>query len=160
LIGDTFFCVEGQPKAVRVARRLVREIGGRFFEIPTEQKSLYHAAAVLASGGVTALISISLELLSKCGLSEREARKVLLPLVNGTVGNIRLAGPAKAYTGPVKRGDAGTIESNLKSLSTIDPEWTRLYLILACRGLELAKRAGVDESVLAPVRALIESPPC
>src|SRR5437764_1481193 len=82
------------------ARRFVKAIGARYFEIPTEQKSLYHAAAVMASGGVTALVSASLEMLAHCGLPEKEARRVLLPLVEGTLKNIGAVGAAKALTGP------------------------------------------------------------
>src|SRR5262245_49799497 len=48
-IRRSYFCIEGQPLAVRIARKLVRDMGGRTFEIPTRQKELYHAGAVLAS---------------------------------------------------------------------------------------------------------------
>lgn len=149
--GHSYFCIEGNPRAVRVARRLVRQIGARYFEIPTEMKSLYHAAAVMASGGVVALLSISLELLERCGLSGAESKKVLMPLVEGTVANVRAVGPARALTGPVRRGDAGTVRRNMKAVSDVSSDWLEVYRLLAARGLTLAGRAGIDDKSLEEV---------
>src|SRR5262249_55086502 len=117
------------------ARRLVRDVGGRFFEIPEEQKELYHAAAVLASGGLAALLSISLEILGRCGLGEKEARRVLLPLVERTIANIESVGPAGAMAGPVRRGDLGTIRRNTRALAGVQPDWARIYKLLAQRSI-------------------------
>ena len=145
LMPATYFCIEGEPKAMRAARRLVRSIGARYFEIPTEMKSLYHAAAVMASGGVVALLSISLDLLARCGLSETESKKVLLPLAEGTLANLRAVGPRRALTGPVRRGDAGTVKRNMKALASVDSDWLELYRLLAARSLALAKESGMEE---------------
>jgi predicted short-subunit dehydrogenase-like oxidoreductase (DUF2520 family) len=156
LISKTWFCIEGETRAVRVARRLVRDIGAQHFEIDTKMKSLYHAAAVLASGGVTALLSISLEMLERAGLSELEARKALLPLVEGTVANTRDVGPARALTGPVRRGDRGTVALNMKALAELDAEWLEIYRMLARRSLTLALQAGADRSALAKLDSLLK----
>ena len=158
LLPGSYFCIEGQPQAVRRARKLVRDIGARYFEIPTEMKSLYHAAAVVASGGVTALVSISLELMMKCELSESEAKKVLLPLVEGTVSNIRAVGPARSLTGPVSRGDTGTIERNLKAVAAVDPAWLEIYRLLAARSITLAESAGIDRRLIDEMRQLLKRP--
>jgi len=136
-IKRSYFCIEGDRRAVRIARRLVRDVGGRFFEIPEEQKELYHAAAVLASGGLAALLSISLEILGRCGLGEKEARRVLLPLVERTIANIEAVGPARAMTGPVRRGDLGTIRRNTRALAGVQPDWARIYKLLAQRSISL-----------------------
>jgi len=136
-IKRSYFCIEGEPAAVRAARRLVRGIGGRFFEIPTAQKELYHAGAVLASGGLAALLSISLEILGRCGLSEEAAKRILFPLIEGTMANIQAVGPARAMTGPVRRGDEGTIKRNTRALSSVDQDWARIYKLLAKRSFTL-----------------------
>lgn len=156
LIPKTWFCIEGEARAVRRARRLVRDIGARHFEIDTKMKSLYHAAAVLASGGVTALLSISLEMLERAGLSELEARKALSPLVEGTVANTRDVGPVRAMTGPVRRGDRGTVDLNIKAIATLDAQWLEIYLILARRSLTLAERAGADPQALEKLHSLLK----
>jgi predicted short-subunit dehydrogenase-like oxidoreductase (DUF2520 family) len=148
LAGRSYFCIEGDPRATRAARRLVSRIGARYFEIPTEMKSLYHAAAVMASGGVVALLSISLELLERCGLSGIESKKVLMPLVEGTVANVRAVGPVRALTGPVRRGDAGTVRRNMKAVAAVSNDWVEIYRQLAARGLTLARRAKINDKSL------------
>jgi predicted short-subunit dehydrogenase-like oxidoreductase (DUF2520 family) len=153
----SYFCVEGDSRARRVARKFVRDIGARHFEIPTSMKALYHAAAVMASGGVTALASISFDLLTRCGLSESESRKVMLPLVEGTIASIRAVGPQRALTGPVRRGDARTVERNLNAVAAIDPDWLELYRLLAERACALAEGEGAPDAVLAKLRSLLKA---
>jgi len=156
MIKCTFFCIEGERRALLAARRLVRDIGAQSFQIATESKGLYHSAAVLASGGVVSLVSKSLELLVHCGLSETEARKVLFPLVNGTVANLSALGPTRALTGPIRRADVGTVKRNLESLTKVDAKAAQLYRLLADQGLALAKRSGTSEASLARLRRVLK----
>lgn len=156
LVQGTFFCIEGDRWAASVAGRLVSQIGGRHFTIPRECKGLYHASAVLACGGVTSLISISIELLVACGLGDAKALRVLLPLVEGTVENIKRTGPVRALTGPVRRGDEGTVGLNLRALEKVNDRWVRLYSLLAIQAIQLARRAGVKEADLDRVDRLLK----
>jgi predicted short-subunit dehydrogenase-like oxidoreductase (DUF2520 family) len=155
LVEKTYFCIEGEARAVRAARRLARDIGARHFEIPTRKKALYHAAAVMASGGVVALVSRSLEMLADCGLTEAESKRVLLPLVEGTVANVREIGAARALTGPVRRGDAGTVARNIGAVTKFDSGWAIAYIILAEQAVALAEQAGTDKKRLAELRRLL-----
>lgn len=157
MIPQAYFCIEGQPRALRIARRFVKALGAHPFTIKTEMKSLYHAAAVLSSGGVTALLSLSLALLKPCGLEEAEARKVLLPLVEATVANIRNVGIAGALTGPVRRGDAGTVEKNLEALAAFDQQALKLYRLLATRSLALVENSEVEEASRTRILRLLRT---
>jgi predicted short-subunit dehydrogenase-like oxidoreductase (DUF2520 family) len=56
---DVYFCVEGDARAVRIARMLVAQLGGRSFTVTSESKPLYHASAVRASGHVVALFDLA-----------------------------------------------------------------------------------------------------
>jgi predicted short-subunit dehydrogenase-like oxidoreductase (DUF2520 family) len=159
LIRKTYFCIEGDAQALRLARRLVKSIGAHSFAIKTEMKGLYHAAAVLSSGGVTTLLSMALELLGHCGLKEAEARKVLLPLVEGTLANIQAVGAKQALTGPVRRGDVGTVRKNLRALQSIDKPALEIYRLLALRSLSLAEGAGTDKKLLAQINRLLKAKP-
>lgn len=141
---------------MRTARKLVRDIGARYFEIDTEMKSSYHAAAVMASGGVTALLSISLEILERTGLNKSQARKALLPLVEGTIANVRDVGPERALTGPVRRGDRGTVELNMKAIADLDSEWLEIYRLLSRQSLTLTRRTGADQQTLRKLYALLK----
>jgi predicted short-subunit dehydrogenase-like oxidoreductase (DUF2520 family) len=151
-VGSSYFCIEGESAAVRAATRLVRTIGGSPFTIRSQKKALYHAAAVLGSAGVVSLLSISIEALIECKLTEHQARRVLLPLVEGTVANVRGLGPSKALTGPVRRGDSGTIRRNIDALRKTNTTAAVVYALLAERAVGLAIEAGVDPKDIASVR--------
>jgi len=83
-------------------------------------KSLYHAGAVMASGGLVALLSFSLEMLVSAvwGLLRREG--CCFPWLREPVANVAAIGPERALTGPVRRGDSGTIARNLSALGAVD----------------------------------------
>ena len=157
-IANTYFSVEGDKEAVRCARRFVKDVGGKSFVVPSEIKGLYHASAVLASGGLVALLSVCSEFLTTCGLSEREAITVLLPLIQGTVENIGRVGIKDALTGPVRRGDIGTIAKNIASIDSHHSQWVELYRILASRSVDIVGRGGKSKQSVARLRRAIEKP--
>jgi predicted short-subunit dehydrogenase-like oxidoreductase (DUF2520 family) len=133
-----FFCVEGQSAAVRVARSLVSDLEGHAFSINTKDKALYHAAAVMASGHVVALLDIALEMLTRCGLSERRARATLMPLVRSTVENLSTQEPARALTGTFARADAATVKRHLDALRSQNlTDALAVYRLLGERSLRL-----------------------
>lgn len=136
-----FYCVEGDVAAKRVARALVKDLQGHSFHIDSESKPLYHAAAVMASGHVTALVALATEMLVQCGLDQKTARRVLLPLLESTVANLSISEPATALTGTFARGDLDTVKRHLKALSTKGlSEALAAYKLLGRRSLELAQK--------------------
>src|SRR5829696_9250128 len=110
---NAFFCVEGDDVAVATARSIVESLGGRAFSIDSAQKPLYHAAAVTASGHLVALIDISIEMLSKCGIETRTAKEILLPLITSTISNLQTQTPQRALTGSFARLDIDAVERHL-----------------------------------------------
>jgi predicted short-subunit dehydrogenase-like oxidoreductase (DUF2520 family) len=155
---SAFFCVEGEPRAARVARAIVRALGGRSFSIATQDKALYHAAAVMASGHTVALFDIAAEVLTRCGLKERRARAVLLPLLRSTLENLYTSDPAGALTGTFARADTSTVQRHLASLrSKKMTDALAAYVLLGRRSLRLAKAAGANPDALKEIsRALDE----
>lgn len=142
LLRGSYFCVEGDGKAARVARRLVKDLGGKVFSVPSEKRALYHAAAVLASGCLVGLLSMSKELFRECGADDR----ALMSLVDGVMRNINEVGVEEALTGPVVRGDFGTILKHVEALKGYREEWAKVYVLLCARGLELVGRIdGAEE---------------
>jgi predicted short-subunit dehydrogenase-like oxidoreductase (DUF2520 family) len=140
-----FFCVEGDAAANRVARSIVKDLQGHSFHIASNSKPLYHAAAVMASGHVTALVSLATDMLVQCGLDEKTARRVLLPLLESTVANLSASEPAAALTGTFARGDLVTVRRHLRALSNERlTEALNAYKLLGRRSLELAKKK-IDE---------------
>ena len=140
-----FYCVEGDAAANRVARSIVKDLQGHSFHIASNSKPLYHAAAVMASGHVTALVSLAADMLVQCGLDEKTARRILLPLLESTVANLSISEPAKALTGTFARGDLVTVRRHLQALSNERlTEALAAYKLLGRRSLALAKNK-VDE---------------
>jgi len=136
---DSYFCVEGDDTALAVARDIVSDLGGNAFSVETRFKALYHAGAVMAAGHVVALISMSLEMLEKCGVDENEAGRIIKPLVKSTFDNVFAVGPGRALTGPFARADAETFERHLQILrGIVNENVLEAYLSLAERSLEIA----------------------
>ncbi len=155
--GPAFFCVEGNVAAVRVARGLVRALGAQSFSISAQDKALYHAAAVMASGHVTALFDIAMEMLARCGLTKSRAREVLLPLLQSTLENLRTTDPAHALTGTFARADVATVRRHLQALhEQSSREAVAAYTLLGRHSLQLAKKSGVAATSVQEIEIALE----
>ena len=140
-LAGAFWCVEGDQRAVRVAKTIVRDLGGTSFSINSAEKPLYHAAAVMTSGHVTALFDVALEMLVACGLTRKTAREILQPLLVSTVNNLETQDPAHALTGSFARGDIETIKRHLAALKTHKlADALELYCKLGQRSTKLTKK--------------------
>jgi predicted short-subunit dehydrogenase-like oxidoreductase (DUF2520 family) len=136
-----YFCVEGDTEAVATAEVIVDALGGKTFSISTENKPLYHASAVTASGHLVALIDTAVEMLSKCDLEKSEAKNVLMPLIESTIKNFTHQTSDEALTGSFSRGDKDAVERHLKSFEgRVSSEIREIYLALGQRSLEIASR--------------------
>lgn len=147
-----FFCLEGDRAAVRVGRRIVDDLGGHAFSIEPQRKALYHAAAVMASGHLTALFDIAIEMLAACGLRRRRAREILLPLVQSAIANLAVMEPAQALTGTFARGDVTTVQRHLSAIQEQSlPGVLDAYVLLGQRSLALARqsqlKAGTSDQI-------------
>lgn len=143
------FAIEGDAGAVPVLRRLVQGLGGVPITIPRQAKVLYHLIAVLLSNDLVALLSFGIETARGLGLSRREAARLYLPLVRGTVENVARLGPVKALTGPVSRGDVTTLRLHAEALRTLPPDLRRLHRTLSLRAAALA----LEARTITPVTA-------
>ncbi len=151
-----YFCIEGDPEAVKLAKKIVRDLGGKPFSIPTEKKSLYHASAVTACGHFVALIDVAAEMLSKCGFSRGDSKDILMPLIESTVDNLREQTLQAALTGTFSRGDIQTLDSHLKTLTiNVSNEELAIYIMLGKRSLTLARRSGLPDSTILEMFAKI-----
>jgi predicted short-subunit dehydrogenase-like oxidoreductase (DUF2520 family) len=137
-LDGAFWSVEGDKTALRAAKAIVRDLGGKSFSIRSEDKPLYHAAAVMSAGNVVALFDVALEMLVQCGLSRKTARSILLPLLASTVHNLETKDTSAALTGTFARGDLETVKRHLKALK-INKDALDLYRLLGKRSLKLSK---------------------
>lgn len=135
-----YWCIEGQRRATAVARRIVRCLQGQALTIRRGSKPLYHAAAVTACGHLIALLDMSVEMLTECGIGRRQALEMLLPLVNSTIKNLNSSGIEQALTGPFARGDSQTIATHLKALIEASGDYTGIYTALGRRSVAIKER--------------------
>lgn len=153
---DAYFCVEGDETAIKTAEKIVETLGGKSFSVATEYKTLYHASAVTASGHLVALVDTAIEMLMKCGLGEKDAQIVLLPLIKSTVENLEVQNTAEALTGTFARADAGTLGRHLEILrKTVSPEALEIYLQLGARSLKLAEARNANRENIEKMRGQI-----
>jgi len=124
------FAMEGDPAAIRTARRIVRDLGGEAFTIRKQHKNAYHAWGTFASPLLLSALVTAEQWARAAGLSAGEARKKMLPIVRQTIANYEALGPAGAFSGPIVRGDVETIRKHLKVLKKV-PEARDVYLALA-----------------------------
>jgi predicted short-subunit dehydrogenase-like oxidoreductase (DUF2520 family) len=78
----------------------------------------------------------------RAGLDRDEMLAALLPLVKGSVGNVASVGVPDALTGPIARGDVGTLEGHLRILEEKAPDLLSAYAHLALRTVDVARRKG------------------
>ena len=149
---DAFFCVEGDDDARKAAASIVESLGGRSFSIPSENKALYHAAAVTASGHFVALVDAAIEMLAECGVESRRAQEILLPLIQSTVGNLVSQRPSRALTGTFARADVAALERHIGAMERTPKAIRDIYLLLGERSLELAASNGAKPEDLQKMR--------
>ncbi len=135
------FALEGDARAVSELRRLVDLLGGHPITIPRQAKALYHLIACFLSNDLVALLAFGLESAQGLGLSRREAARLYLPLVRGTLENVERLGPVKALTGPVSRGDVTTLRLHSDPLRAQPADFRKLHRLLAVHSVDLAQEA-------------------
>ena len=153
-----FYCLEGDKAALRTARSIVKDLEGKSFSIRSENKTLYHAAAVMASPHLVALFDLAAEMLAACGISKKSARQVLLPLVESTVNNLMVMNPEQALTGTFARGDIATVRRHIDAMcrKQLAEAW-EVYKLLGLHSVQLAKKNGLDAELLERIRKALES---
>jgi predicted short-subunit dehydrogenase-like oxidoreductase (DUF2520 family) len=125
---------------------LARELGAHPFVVPDDRRAAYHAAAVVASNHLVALLGQVERLAETAGVPF----DAFLPLIATTLANCAHHGPAAALTGPVARGDVDTVAAHLDALPDAE---RHTYRALALAALTLAAR---DD---AELRALLQGVP-
>jgi len=121
------FAIEGQAPAVRVARRIARELGGTPVRVDGGKKLLYHAAAAMAAGHILAVEEAATQLLLSLGMKRREAVRALLPLTRQVLDNFETLGPRRSWTGPLSRRDFKVVHAHSQALRDSPEEFMLAY---------------------------------
>lgn len=136
-------------QALALAEELVTAMGGYSFPLERQKKPLYHAAASIASNYLVTLLATARDLLVSCGIGSEDAIPMLLPLVQTSLDNVKDLGPEQGLSGPIVRGDIGTVSEHIKALENGAPELLQLYLQMG----KLTTTMSQESGRLAPERA-------
>lgn len=150
------FAISGQGWLPVFLQELARNLEGYPVSIADTDRPLYHASAVLGCGYLAALLQAAVEPWREMGFTDEQAVNALYPLARVTLENISKHGIAASVTGPVARGDAGTVESHLVALSARLPALVPLYGELAAASLPLVAGLGLEEGRLEDLRRVID----
>jgi len=154
------FGVEGDDNGRATASTLVGALGGIVLALDSSQMASYHCAAALASNYIVSAIDAAAQVLAGAGVSPTQAAQALVPLAEGALRNVAAKGTTDGLTGPVRRGDAQTIQRHLEALVN-KPDVAQLYRALARRAVEIAARIdgpeAPDREGLKAIRQILES---
>lgn len=141
LAGSTFALEADEPLLGRL-RQMATDLGGHGVALKAGDKVLYHAAAVMACNYVVTLVKLAADLWSTFGISQAEATRALLPLLKGTLNNIENVGLPNCLTGPIARGDMGTIRKHLAALEQKAPHLLSTYRELGLQTVPISLAKG------------------
>ena len=136
------------------ARVLVTDLRGTPVTVPARARTLYHAGLTVGSNATATVVTLARDLLLGAGVEDPNA--FLGPLVTTTAANAAEHGAA-ALTGPVRRGDAGTVSAHLAELRETLPEAVDAYVALSRLALGYARRAGLAADEADGVAAALDS---
>ncbi|MDO9218604.1 MAG: DUF2520 domain-containing protein, partial [Lacisediminimonas sp.] len=125
--------------ALAVLNPAFQAIGGRLVTILAEHKTLYHAAAVIASNYLVTLADAALQAYEGAGVPREQALQMLQPLMHNTMDNIFRAGPEAALSGPVARGEWQMVDRQQEALAAYRPALGEFYGQLAQHTARLAQ---------------------
>ncbi len=129
------------PAPLRAAAEaLVIEMGGEPVFIPEENRHLYHAALAFAANHLVTLVAESADMLRKAGADN--PNRMLGPLLSAALDNALRFGDA-GLTGPVARGDDGTVAAHVAAIQAAEPSALKAYLALARLTADRALAAGL-----------------
>jgi predicted short-subunit dehydrogenase-like oxidoreductase (DUF2520 family) len=144
------FAIEGDAEALRLARRVVKDLGGTAHSIRKEDKAAYHAWGTFASPLFTALLATTEQVAAIAGVDRKAARRRMLPILRQTLANYAEFGGGRGFGGPIARGDVETVQRHLQVLRQ-EPLASEVYVALARAAVQYlpAKNKAALKQILA-----------
>ncbi|HWV38193.1 MAG TPA: Rossmann-like and DUF2520 domain-containing protein [Vulgatibacter sp.] len=148
--------LDGSPAALRLLRRVARDVGLTPISIAADRRAAYHAAASLAANGLVSLADLAVEVLVDAGVPRARALDALVPLMESALRGLGARGLPDALTGPVSRADVPVVSAHLEALAGTAA--LEAYRVLALRAVSLAREQGADADGLDRISALLSRP--
>lgn len=141
-IPGSTFAIEAEEPLLTTLKDMATALGGTWIELKASDKVLYHAAAVIACNYLVTLVKLATDLWQTFNIPADRATKALMPLLQGTLNNIDKVGIPRCLTGPLARGDAGTIKKHLEALDKSAPAVLSTYRELGRQTIPIALAKG------------------
>jgi predicted short-subunit dehydrogenase-like oxidoreductase (DUF2520 family) len=142
----TVFGLTADAEERPVVESLVADLGGTPMWVPEEMRTLYHAGLAHGANHLVTLVTEAMEILSAAGAADPAG--TLRPLLTAALDNALEQGDA-ALTGPIVRGDLGTVRAHLEDITANAPQTLASYVALARATLDRA----VTDGRVVPLRA-------
>ncbi|MBI2861250.1 MAG: DUF2520 domain-containing protein [Chloroflexi bacterium] len=157
-IRGSWWGLEAEPPLREQLEAIARALDGQVLLLTKEQKVRYHAAAVLASNYMVTLVQLAANLWQSFGVPRSQAVTALLPLLRGTLRNIETLGIPQCLTGPIARGDLGTVQAHLIALAETTSETAEVYRLLGQHTIPIAQeKGGLDAENVSRLQTLLAS---
>jgi predicted short-subunit dehydrogenase-like oxidoreductase (DUF2520 family) len=141
-IPGSTFAIEAEEPLLDTLKGMATALGGNWIELKASDKVAYHAAAVIACNYLVTLVKLATDLWQTFSIPPDQATKALLPLIRGTLHNIDTIGIPQCLTGPIARGDTGTIKKHLRTLQEKAPALLSAYKELGLQTIPIALAKG------------------
>lgn len=157
-IPGSTFGIEAEEPLLTTLKDMADVLGGHWIKLEAGDKVAYHAAAVFACNYLVTLVKMATDLWQTFSIPTDQATKALLPLIKGTLNNIETIGIPDCLTGPIARGDTGTVNKHLKALRENAPALLFPYKELGLQTIPVALSKGkIDEKQAKELQAVLKT---
>lgn len=150
--------IEGTAEACQLLSEACRAIGGVPMQLTmsNRDKAVYHAGTTMASNCLVALAEVAVQCLEQAGFQRTQAVSLLSSLMAGSVQNIAKLGTTQALTGPISRGEVGTVARHLAALEGSKPIIVQSYRLLSQLIVDVArKQEQANQETLNTIQELL-----
>ena len=155
-ISSSTFALEAQEPLLSTLKEIATTLDGTWIELKSDDKVLYHTAAVIACNYLVTLVKLATDLWQTFNVPPEQATNALLPLLRGTIANIERVGIPQCLTGPIARGDTGTITKHISAMEKAAPALLPTYLDLGRQTIPIALAKGrIDQKQAEELQKLL-----
>jgi len=156
-IPGSTFALEAEEPLLGTLKDMATALDGHWIELKAGDKVVYHAAAVIACNYLVTLVKLATDLWQTFAIPPQQATQALMPLLRGTINNIDTVGVPQCLTGPIARGDTGTIKKHLDALQKVAPTVVSAYRELGLQTIPIAVAKGrINQRQAQELQALLE----
>ncbi len=158
-IPGSTFAIEAEEPLLTILKDIATSLNGHWIELKSGDKVVYHAAAVIACNYLVTLVKLATDLWQTFNIPTQQASQALLPLLRGTINNIEKVGLPQCLTGPIARGDTGTIKKHINVLEKVAPAVLSTYYELGRQTIPIALAKGrINEQQAEELQAILKQP--